>query len=109
MLAEFIDVLGKPGGHILMHAAGAEIGRMHAAAGGALVEHHQLFALLEAPERRRQGAHIHRLRRDVEQMVEDAADLAIEHADILAALRHFETQQLFDRQAKACSWFIGAT
>ena len=32
---------------------------------GALVENHQLLALLEAPERRRQRADIHRLRRDL--------------------------------------------
>ena len=81
-----------------MHAAGAEIGRMHAAARGALVEHHQLLALFEAPERRRKRADVKRLRRDVEKMVEDAADLAIEHADILPALRHFEAEELFDRQ-----------
>ena len=67
---------------------------------GALIEHHQLLALLEAPERRGQRADIHRLGGDIEQMVEQPADLGIEHADILAALRHFEAQQLFDRQAE---------
>ena len=30
MLAEFVDVLGQARRHILMHAAGAEIGGMHA-------------------------------------------------------------------------------
>ncbi len=71
---------------ILVHAAEAEILGVHAAARGALVEHHQLLALLEAPQRRRQRADVHRLRRDVEQVREQASDLGIEHADQLAAL-----------------------
>ena len=71
-------------GQILVHAARAEIGRVHARAARALVEHHQLLALLEAPERRRQRADVHRLRRDLEEMRQQAADLAIEHADELA-------------------------
>ncbi len=49
----------------------------------ALVEHHQLLALLEAPERRRERADIHGLGGDVEEMREQAADLGIEHADEL--------------------------
>ena len=81
-----------------MHAAGAEIGRMHARAGGALVEHHQLLALLEAPERRGQRADIHSLRGDVEEMREQAADLGIEHADELGAQRHGHADELLDRE-----------
>ena len=79
-----------------MHAAGAEIGRVHAAAGGALVEDHQLLALLEAPQRRRQRAHVEGVGGDVEEMVEEPADLAIEHADELAAARHGDAQELLD-------------
>ena len=81
-----------------MHAARPEIGRMHARAGGALVEHHQLFAFLETPERRRQRADVQGLRRDVKKMREDAADLGIEHADQLSALRHVDAEQPLDRQ-----------
>ena len=83
-----------------MHAADAEIGRMHARAGGALVKHHQLFALFKAPQRRGQRADVHRLRGDVEQMRQDAADLAIEHADQLPAARHRDAEQLFRREAE---------
>ena len=83
-----------------MHAADAEIGRMHARAGGALIKHHQLFALFKAPQRRGQRADVHRLRGDVEQMRQDAADLAIEHADQLPAARHRDAEQLFRREAK---------
>ena len=83
-----------------MYAADAEIGRVHARAGGALVEHHQLFALFEAPQRRRQGADVHRLRGDVEQMRQDAADFAIEHPDQLSAARHLDAEQFFRREAE---------
>ena len=55
-------------------------------AGCALVEDHQLLALLEAPQRRRERADVHGLRRDVEQMREQPADLGEEHADELRAL-----------------------
>ncbi len=55
VVAEVADVIDKFLRQILMHATGAHIGRMHARAGGALIEHHQLLALLEAPERRGQA------------------------------------------------------
>jgi hypothetical protein len=84
------DIVDELLRQILMHAADAEVLGVHARAGRALVEHHQLFALLEAPQRRRQRADVHRLRRDVQKMRQDAADLGIEHADQLAAARHFE-------------------
>ncbi len=76
-----------------MHAADAEIGGMEPRARRALVELHQLFALFEAPEHRRHRADIHSEGRDVEQVIEDAPDLAIEHADRLAALRRRDAQQ----------------
>ena len=81
-----LDVVDQFCRQILVHAAGTEVGRVHAAARGALVEHHQLLALLEAPERRRQRADVQRLRGDVEQMRQQASDLGIEHADELGAL-----------------------
>ena len=81
-----------------MHAAGADIGRMHAAAACPLVEHHQLLAFLEAPERRRQRADIHGLRGDVEEMREEAADLGIEHADELGAHRYRHADELLHRE-----------
>ena len=99
-IAERPDVVDELRRQVLVHAADAEIGRMHAAARGALVEHHQLLALLEAPERRRERADVHRLRGDVEEVRQQPADLAIEHADELGAPRHREAQQLLGRQAE---------
>ena len=83
-----------------MHAAGPDVVCVHASARCALVEDHQLFALLEAPERRRQRADIHGLRRDVEEVREQAADFAKEHADELRAPRHLETEKPLDGEAE---------
>ena len=99
-IAERLDVVDEIRRQILVHAAGPHVIGVHARAGGALVEHHQLLALLEAPERRRQGADVHRLRGDVEEMRKQAPDLGIEHADELTALRHLEPEQLLDGEAE---------
>lgn len=73
---------------------------MHPAAGGALVEYHELLALLEAPERWGQGSDVHGLGGDVQQMRQDAADLVIEHSDELAAARDLDPDQPFDGNAE---------
>jgi len=73
---------------------------MHARAGGAFVEHHQLLALFEAPQRRSERADVHCLGGDVEKMRQDTADLAIQDADQLAAARHFDAKELFGGQAE---------
>ena len=73
---------------------------MHARARDALVEHHQLFAFFEPPERRRERAEVHRLRGDVQEMRQEPADLGIEHADELPAPRHLQAEQSFDGQAE---------
>ena len=83
---------------VLVNAARTEIGRVHARATGPLVKHHQLFALFKTPERRRQRADVHGLRRDVQKMRQDAADFRIEHADQLATDRHLGRRQLLDGQ-----------
>ena len=83
-----------------MHAADAEIGRVHAGARGALVERHQILALLEAPERRRERADVQRLRRDVEDVRQQPPDFGKQHADKLAALGQLDAEQLLRRQAE---------
>ena len=109
-IAERLDVVDQLRRQVLMHAADAEIGRMHARARGALVEHHQLLALLEAPQRRRQRADVHRLRGDVEDVREQPPDLAIEHADELRRGAAPSRPSSFSTaRQNACSWFIGAT
>ena len=82
-VAERLDVVDQRRRQVLVDAAGPEVVGVEARAGRALVEDHQLLALLEAPERRREGADVHRLRGDVEEVREDAADLAEQHADEL--------------------------
>ena len=48
-VAERPDVVDELRRQILVHAADAEVGRVHAAAGCTLVEHHELFAFLKTP------------------------------------------------------------
>ena len=105
--AERRDVVDQLRRQVGVHAAHAEILGVHAAARGALVEHHQLLALLEAPQRRGERADVHGLRRDVEEMREQAPDLGVEHADELRALGDVQPSSFSAARQKACSWFIG--
>jgi hypothetical protein len=73
---------------------------MHACTRGALVKYHQLLAFLEAPQRRGKRPDIHRLRRYVEEMREQAADLAIEHTNELTALGHLDAKELLHCEAE---------
>ena len=99
-LAELGDVLDELRRQVLVHAAEAEVLGVHAAARGALVEHHQLLALLEAPQRRGERADIHGLGGDVEEVRQQPADLGVEHADELGALGHLEPEQLLAGEAE---------
>ena len=99
-LGPAVDVLDQLIGQVLVDAARPEIVGMQTSATGALVEDHQLFAFLEAPQRRRQGSDIHGLCRNVQQMVEDATNLGIEHPDEAAPDRHLDAQKFFDGQAE---------
>ena len=99
-IAERLDVVDQLRRQVLMHAADAEVRRVHARARGALVEHHQLLALLEAPQRRGERADVHRLRGDVEDVRQQPPDLAEQHADELRAPRHLQMQELFRREAE---------
>ena len=97
-IAEGLDVVDQLAREILVDAARTEIGRVHARAARALVEHHQLLALLEPPEDRGHRADVVRRRRDLEHMRQNAADLAIEDADELGAARRGDPEQALDRQ-----------
>ena len=99
-VAERLDVVDQLRRQVLVHAADAEIVGVHAAARGALVEDHQLLALLEAPQRRGQRADVERLGGDVEEMRQEPADLGIEHADQLPAPRHLDAEQLLGGEAE---------
>ena len=94
-----VDIIEQLIRQVLMHAAGAEVGRVQARAAGPLVEDHQFFALFKTPQRRGQRADVHRLRGDVEEVVQHPADFRVEHPDQLAAARHLGAGQLLDGQA----------
>src|SRR5262245_51737509 len=83
-----------------MYAADSEIGSVHAATRGTLVEPHELFTLLEPPQRWGERAHVHGLGGNIEQMRKQPSDFAIEDADELSAARDRDAQKLFRRQAE---------
>src|SRR5690606_31845519 len=56
LVTEAFDIIDQLLRQVLVDAAWSEIGSVHAGAGGALIEHHQLLALFEPPERRCQRA-----------------------------------------------------
>ena len=68
-----VDVVEEAVGQVLVDAAGPEVGGVHPRARGPLVEDEELLALLEAPERRRQRAHVHGAGGDVQEVVQDRA------------------------------------
>ena len=84
--------------HILMHAAGPEIGRMHARARCAFEEVEAILANFEQPQVGRHRAHVHHMAAKVQHVIADAREFREEDAQILRAQRHFQVQQLFDRQ-----------
>ena len=71
---------------------------MKAGTAGALVEDHQLLALFKAPQRRGQRTDVHRLRRDVQKVVQDTADFRVQDPDQRGTAGHFDTAKLFDGQ-----------
>src|SRR6516165_10845090 len=99
-VAERLDIVDQFWRKVLMYAADSEIGRMHAATRGTLIEGHQLLALLERPQRWGERAHVHGLGGDIEQMRKQPSDFAIEDADELRTARDRDAQKLFRRQAE---------
>jgi hypothetical protein len=71
--------------------------RTHGARRGA-ARVHQLLSLLEHPEEGRECADIERVRRDGEQVVENACNLRVHDTDVLRAKRDVDAQQLLDSE-----------
>ena len=92
-----IDVAEQTRRQILMHASRPVICGMQPRPADPFIELHEELALLEPPQEGRDRADIRRIGRDRHQMVEDPGDLVEQHADVLAARRYFEAEQLFDR------------
>ena len=81
-----------------MDAARAEIGSVQARAAGPLIEAHQLLTLLKSPQKRGHRTNIDRKGGQVQEVVQDAADLAIENADILRTTRNLDADGALDGQ-----------
>mmetsp|Transcript_17972 Transcript_17972/g.55975 ORF Transcript_17972/g.55975 Transcript_17972/m.55975 type:complete len:430 (-) Transcript_17972:116-1405(-) len=101
LLREAEDVVAQPDRHVHRHAARPHVRGVHARARHALVELHQLLALLEAPKERRERANVKRVARDGEEVVEDPRDLEEHGADHLRAPRHLTLEEALDRHRVA--------
>ena len=98
LIAPCFDIIEKRIWQVLMHTAWTEVCCVQTGTTGAFVKDHQLFALLKAPKRRGECANVERLRGHVEQVVQHAADLAIQNTDQRCAARNFDTAELFNRE-----------
>ena len=81
-----------------MDAARAEIGSVQARAASPLIEAHQLLALFKTPQERGHRAHVDGKGGQVQKVVQNAADLAIENTDILRAARNLDADGALDGQ-----------
>ena len=101
VVAKRVNIVEQILRQILMHTTGAEISGVKPRPASTLIKNHQLFAFFKAPCNRGQRTDIKRLRADIHQMIENAANLAIQHTYILSALGHFNAQHTLDRQGKS--------
>lgn len=101
LLGKAVHVVAQPDRHVHRHATRPDVGGVHARARDALVKLHQLLALLEEPQQRRERADVEGVARDGEQVVEDPRDLEEHHADHLRAPRHLALDEALDRHRVA--------
>ena len=97
-LAPRHDVVGKPSRHVEGDAAGAEISHVQAGAAHPLAKFHEDLALLETPQHGRHGANVHGEGADVEDVVEQAADLGVQDPDVLGTGRRLDAQEFLGSQ-----------
>mmetsp|Transcript_50842 Transcript_50842/g.132162 ORF Transcript_50842/g.132162 Transcript_50842/m.132162 type:complete len:291 (-) Transcript_50842:410-1282(-) len=95
-LSPRVDVLAQPERQVGRHATRPDVCCVHARAGYALIELHELFTLLEADEEGRCRANIEALPAHVANMIEDARDLEEHDADDRRPPWYLNVQQLFD-------------
>src|SRR5262249_55938507 len=98
--AKRLDVVDQLLRQVPVNAADPEKRGMHAASGGPFIEYHQLLALLEAPQRRRQRTHVHGLGGDVEEMRQQPPDLRVDPPNERRPPWNDEAKQLFRREAE---------
>ena len=80
-------------------AADAEVAGHHALAGYRFKEPENLLAFAEGIEEDREGANIHGVRAEPDEMRIQPAQLGEQHANPLRALGDFKVEELFDGQA----------
>lgn len=115
-----VDIVEQASGNILVDTARSNVCGVHASARDTLVEFletqqsvfdlsapvrhvtdHQLLALLEAPQERRQRTNIHGVGQDSHQVVEDAGQFAEERSNPLGTIGNVDVEELLDGEGEA--------
>ena len=109
IVVEFLGLLGAGPGRlaVLRHAvrqvaidaARTVVGRVQTRTADRLVGVHQVFAFAEGIQRHGHRTDVEGVTADPQQVVEDARDFVEHRADVLAAFRHFDLQQLLYAEA----------
>ncbi len=98
---ECLDAIEEIQRRLHGEAADAEVAGHHALAGYRLKEPENLFALAEGVEEDGEGANVHGVRAEPDEVRIEAAELGEQNANPLGALGDFEAEKLFDGQAVA--------
>ena len=97
LLDEVADLVDPVVVHVGHQAADAGVARMEALAGGRLEDVVDLLALVEGVEEGGEAAEVEGRGADAEQVIADARQLGEDGAEVLAARRQLDAQQLLDR------------
>jgi hypothetical protein len=107
-LQDLLDRLVEAGREVLAQAADADVAGEHPEAGDEFIDVEQQLPLAEAVEHHRDGAHLHRVRGQPNQVAVEALQFRQQHADPLHAVGDLDTEQLLDRERKAEAVRLGA-
>jgi len=95
---EGADAVVDVGGRLEGDSADADVAGHHALAADGFEDAEQVFALAEAVEEDGEGADVHGVGAEPDEVRLDAGELIHQDADILRALGDLEAEEFFDRQ-----------
>ena len=104
---ELADAVVDVGGWLEGDAADADVAGHHALAADGFEDAEDVFALAEAVEEDGEGADVHGVCAEPDEVRLDAGELVEQDAEVLGALGDFQAEELFDRQGVSGLLVIG--
>ena len=95
---ELADAVVDVGGWLEGDAADADVAAHHALAADGFEDAKEVFALAEAVEEDGEGADVHGVRAEPDEVRLDAGELVEQDAEVLGTLGDFEAEEFFNRQ-----------